>query len=116
MANPTATPRGSLKDHRTIKHAHTAAVVRHEVLVINSNVCVSVNAAIADADNAWITHGPVEFPKEASLVVAAGELIYWDASAEEADKTNTNTEAGIAREPSAASDTTVLVELHPNDE
>ncbi len=107
--------RDSLANARTLKLAHTAAVVVGEVIVSNGQVLVAINAAIADADNIYMYRGRVELPKEASLVVAVGDVLYWDATAEVATKTSTsNTKLGIAIEASAAPDTSVLAMLGEN--
>jgi len=109
-----ATPRGGVTENRTLKHAHSAALEATEVLVINGQVTVAVNDSAANADNVFIFAGPVEFDKEAGLAINAGDVVYWDDTAKEIDKTNTNVKAGICKEAAAAGDATVLVELMPN--
>lgn len=109
-----ANPQGGVREHRTLKLAHTADVEQYEVIVVNGQVLVATDAYAADEVGIYIFRGPVEFDKEAALAVAPGEVVYWDGTANEADKTDTNTKAGICKEASAAAATTVLVELLEN--
>ncbi len=106
--------RGGLDTLRTLKYAHSAAVEAGDVISVNGQILVACNAYDADELGAYVFRGPVEFPKEAALAIAPGEVCYYDTSAGEADKTNTNVKIGIARKAAAASDTTVLVELAEN--
>lgn len=109
-----AIPRGGVNQLRTLKLAHTAAVEAEEVIVSNGQVLVAVNAAEADAENTYIYRGPVEFPKEASLAVAVGDVCYWVAANHNINKTNTNVKTGICIEAALAADSVVLVELSEN--
>ena len=100
---------------KTLKHDHTAALVRHEVLVLNGNVVVAVNASLADVENAFVYRGKVEFPKLAALAIEPGEVVYWDDTNRECNKTSAgNTKCGICVEASEAADSVVLVALHEN--
>jgi len=110
----TATVRDGINQVKTLKLAHTAAVSAGDVIVNNGQVLVAVNDASASADNAYIYRGKIEVPKEANLAIAVGDVVYWDATNEVANKTNTNTKMGICVEASAASDTTVVVMLGEN--
>lgn len=107
--------RGGVNQVRTLKLAHTAAVTDGDVIVSGGQVLVAVNDADADADNTYVFRGPVEFPKEASLAVAAGEVVYWVAANGNVNKTATaNTKCGICTKAAAAADTVVLIELGEN--
>lgn len=110
-----ATIRSGLGTTRTLMLIHAAAVEIGEVIVSSGHALVAINAADADAENAYAFRGRVEFDKEANLEVNAGEKIYWDATNLVATKTaQANTLVGPAVENSAAADTTVLVELGEN--
>jgi len=109
-----AVARGGVTTNRTLKLAHSAAVEAGDVIVSNGQVLVAVAAAEADAENAFVFRGPVEFPKEAALAVAVGDVCYWDSAAGEADKTNTNVKTGICIEAAEAADDVVLIELGEN--
>ncbi len=100
---------------KTLKHAHTAALLRHEVLLLNGSIVIAVNASIADVDNAMVYRGKIEFPKLAALAIAPGEVCYWDDTNREVNKTSAaNTKVGICVEDAAASDSVVIVALHEN--
>ncbi len=53
-----------------------------------------------------------ELPKEAALAIDQGDQVYWDDSAGEIDKTDTNVAAGKAFAGAPAADATVLVKLN----
>jgi predicted RecA/RadA family phage recombinase len=68
---------------------------------------------IADGDNGDLAVTEVwALPKEAALAIDQGDQVYWDATAGEIDKTNTNIAAGKAFAAAAADDTTVAVKLN----
>lgn len=108
----TAIARGGVTKNRTLKLAHTAAVVAGEVIVSNNQTLVAVNAADADVATTYIFLGPVCFPKKAALAVVVGDVVYWDASPGEITKIGGDgTFCGICIEAALAADTTVEVEL-----
>ncbi|MBC8412939.1 DUF2190 family protein [bacterium] len=114
MAGETGTIREGIRV-RTLKHAHTAALVRHEILKIQGNVTIGVNASAANADNTFVYRGTVELPKQAGVAVAPGEIVYWDDTNRYANKTSAgNTKCGICIEDVAAGGTVVIVALNEN--
>ena len=107
--------RGGTNQVRTLRLAHTAAVAAGDVIVSNGQVLVAVNAAEANALNTYVFRGPVEFPKEAPLVIAAGDTCYWVAAAGNCNKTASgNTKLGICTEAAVSAATVVLIELGEN--
>lgn len=50
--------------------------------------------------------------KEAPLVITQGDQVYWDATNDNVDKTNTNIPCGKAYASAASADTTVQVLLN----
>lgn len=107
--------KGALAVMRTLKLAFTAAVEAGEVIVSGGLVLVAGNAYAADEEGVYIFRGPIEAPKEASLVVASTAVLYWDESAGCATTTATdNIKMGIARKAAGAADATVLIELAEN--
>ncbi len=110
----TAVLKGGLDSLRTLKLAHSAAVEDGEIITSAGHVLVACNDYAADEEGVYVFRGPVEFPKQASLAIAAGAVCYFDTSAEEVDTTDTNVMVGIAKKAAAAADTTVLVELAEN--
>lgn len=111
----TGTSRDSLQHIRTLKLAHTAAVAIDEIIVSNSLVLRALSAAAANTDNIYQYAGKLELPKEASLAIAIGAVVYWDATNGCITTTSTsNTQCGFCIEAAAAADTTVLIYLFPD--
>lgn len=69
---------------------------------------------IADGENGQLGTCEVwEVPKEAPLVIAQGELLYWNEAGSQFTTTSTaNTLAGFAFAAAASADTTVLIKLN----
>lgn len=111
----TGTSRDSLQHIRTLKLAHTAAVAIDEIIVSNSLVLRALSAAAANTANIYQYAGKLEMPKEASLVVSLGAVVYWDATNGCITTTSTgNTQCGFCIEAAAAADTTILIYLFPD--
>jgi len=51
----------------------------------------------------------VRAPKQAPLAIAVGEIVYYDTTGNEIDKTNTNVLVGSCVEDGASADTTIVV-------
>lgn len=110
-----ATVRSGLEGTRTLKYTNASAVADGDILVLNGQVLVAQGAWGAAAAGIYAFRGRVEFPKEASLAVAPGEVCYYVSAAGSCNKTASgNTMVGIAVEASATTDTTVTVELKEN--
>lgn len=119
MANEKATPRDGVNGLKTMKLAHTAAVLAGEIIEANSNILVAVSAAEANAANIYIYRGRVGFPKAVggSTAIAANTKVYWDVSAGVAttsSDTGTNKLIGTTVEAAGDSDAEVLVMLAEN--
>jgi predicted RecA/RadA family phage recombinase len=70
------------------------------------------NQASAQGDVAVIAlHGVYAVKKTAPLVINLGDKLYWDNTAKELNKTNTNTFVGYAYAAALSADTTVQVKL-----
>ena len=111
---PTGTPRGGVTTNRTLKLAHTAAVVKGEIIISNGLVLVAQAAYAQDVEGIYVFAGPVELPKKASLAVAVGDAVYFDASPGEIAKTAADgTLCGVCTEAALAAGTVVQVELIP---
>lgn len=107
--------RDSLVNVRTRKDTHGAAVSAGDIVVINGQVLVAVNAALINAENVYAYRGKVEAPKKAALALGSGSVVYWDAgNGVVTDVPDGNTKIGITLEPAAAADTTILVMLAEN--
>lgn len=109
-----ATARDSIENLRTVKYTHTAAVAVNEIIMVSGVVLIAVNAALANAANAYIYSGKVEMPKNNSLVISEFDQLYWDAADSELNKSPAgNTLLGFCLEPALSAATTVVIMLQP---
>jgi predicted RecA/RadA family phage recombinase len=114
-----AVPRDSVKNLRTLKLAHTAAVEAGEVIVDSGNILVAVNDADADEENIYIYRGRSAFPKASgvSTAIAANTKVYWDEAegvAKTDDEAAANALIGVTIEAATDDDTEVLVMQQEN--
>lgn len=90
-----------------------AAVAAGEVVNLTTMIGVATAAIPDGRQGALAVEGVLEFPKEAALAIAVGDACYWDDTAKEIDKTNTNVAAGKCVRAAADTDTKVWVKLAP---
>ena len=111
----TGNIRSDLAHIRTLKYTNSNAVADGDVVLINGHVCVATAAYAANAEGVYAFRARVELPKEAPLVIAVGDVVYWVAANSNVNKTSSaNTKAGICVEAAASADTTVLIEVMEN--
>jgi predicted RecA/RadA family phage recombinase len=111
----TGTSRDSLQHIRTLKLAHSAAVAIDEIIVSNGLVLRALSAALISTDNIYQYAGKIELPKEPSLAVGLGAIVYWDAGNGRITTTSTaNTQCGFCIEVALTTDTTILIYLFPD--
>jgi predicted RecA/RadA family phage recombinase len=96
----------------TWTNATGTAVVSGEVIVVGALVCVALGAIANGAVGELAIAEVWNLPKEAPLVIAQGDVVYWDDTNNNIDKTNTNVLAGKAFAAAASADTTVKVKLN----
>ena len=114
-----AIPRDSIRNMRTLKLAHSAAIESGDVIVDSGNTLIAVNNADADVENAYIYRGRSAFPKATgvSSAIAANTKVYWDVAegvAKTDDESGVNALIGITIEAATDDDTEVLVNQHEN--
>jgi predicted RecA/RadA family phage recombinase len=66
----------------------------------------------ANQPGAYIYFGAVRLAKETGVAFTKGDQLYWDATNNNLDKTNTNIPAGMAAEDALSGDTTAVVFLN----
>lgn len=99
-------------NRKTMKFAHTAALLATQIELLRTRVLVALNATAANAENVFVHEAEIEAPKEAPLVISAGDTLYWDNTAKVMTKTATaNTKCGVATEDAASADTVVQMHL-----
>jgi len=96
----------------TIDYTPGSDVAAGEVVVVATDlVGIARHAIAASAMGALTVKGVFRCAKEAPLVIALGDAVYWDAVNDNVDKTDTNSFMGTCVEAAASADTTVLVRL-----
>ena len=88
-----------------------SAIVGGTVFEGGGAIFVWLDDYAANAPGAYIWFGPVKLEKETSLVITKGDQLYWDATNDRIDKTNTNIPCGIAAQSELSAATTVIVLL-----
>jgi len=97
----------------TYTNATGSAIAAGDLVIIGQRVGVASVAIANGTSGAVAVSGVFEVPKEASLAVEQGDLLYCDATSGELDKTATaQTLAGYATAASATDTTTVQVKLN----
>lgn len=72
---------------------------------------VAVDAVKSGAAGEFRTTGVFELKKTSALAISVGDIIYWDNTAKEVNKTNTNLRIGVAVAAAANPSATVQVKL-----
>lgn len=111
-----ATGYDSLQNHRTLKLAHSAAVVAGEIIVSNNRVLIATNVVAISVDGVYVYYGGVNLPKKSGTAFTAlKDRVYWDESAEEiTDVAAGNIPCGYCARDAASSDTTIRIHLDQN--
>jgi len=101
------------KDYKEIQHEIAgAAVVAGEFDVVNDvNGFHLAIAAVGDESTLIVQAEKVKCPKQASLAINEGDVVYWDNTAKEIDKTNSNILAGFCVRRAAQADTHVVIDF-----
>ncbi len=99
---------------RSLKYTHTAALTAGDILLVGGWVLQAMNSTLANAENVFIYQGKMTWPKEASLAIAARDMVYWDNTNSVVTKTAVgNTPIGFCTDAALAADTTVTFQLIP---
>lgn len=101
-----------IAEGRAIDHTPGSAKSAGDVVVIANRCFIAVSDIAANALGAVYDEGVFDVTKQASLAIAEGASVFWDDSANEADKTTTNVAMGVAVKAAGASDSTVRVKLN----
>lgn len=89
-----------------------SAVVAGEVVVVGTLVGVALGDIAAAAEGELAIAEVWTLPKEAPLVISQGDLVYWDDTNNNIDKTNTNVLAGRCWKSAVSAATEVEVLLN----
>lgn len=72
---------------------------------------VATDAVKSGAAGAFRTEGVFELNKTSALAISVGDIVYWDNTAKEVDKTNTNLRIGVAVSAAVNPSASVQVKL-----
>jgi len=92
-------------------HTPGSDVSAGDVVVEGDSCYVAERDIAASALGALACAGIFKVAKQASLAISAGDSVYWDAAANEVDKTSSNVYFGKATEDADAADTHVYARL-----
>lgn len=95
----------------TIDYTATAAIAAGDVVSLGSRIGVAAGDIPAGAVGALSVEGVFEIDKTASLAIAVGDAVYFNAASKTVTKTNTDVPAGWAVAAAAAADTVVRVKI-----
>jgi predicted RecA/RadA family phage recombinase len=103
--------RNMLSDGEILTVTAPAAVSSGDLVIVGSIIGVAITDAADGAEVAIATCGVFSLTKEAPLVIAQGDTVYWDVSNANVDKTDTNTLLGVCTVSAVSAATTVAVKL-----
>lgn len=106
--------RGHIREGKTMPYTNGGSTTITSGTVVEFTGMVGVSLGdIAAGDQGELAVCEVwELAKEAPLVITQGDQVYWDATNDNVDKTNTNIPCGKAYASAASADTTVQVLLN----
>lgn len=94
-------------------HAHSAAVVSGQAILVGTELLVATGSFGADQEGEYLRAGVVSLPKVAAQVQAKGANIYWDDTAKNLTTTASgNTLAGKVDKAALSADTHVEILLN----
>jgi len=99
-------------ENMTWTNSTGSAVAAGDVVVVADMVCIALVDIADGAAGELSTENVWNMPKEAPLVIAQGDLVYWDVANSNIDKTDTNVPCGKAFAAAASTDTQVAVKLN----
>ena len=102
-----------VSDGNSIRHIAGAAITSGEVIEYADCVGVAAAAAAIGATVTVHVEGEFTLAKETGVAFTVGDKLYWDATNNNLDKTDTNIPAGICTEAAASGATTAKVKLVP---
>ena len=89
-----------------------SAVSAGDVVLVGNIVCIALGDIADGAEGELATEEVWTVTKAAPLVIAQGDLLYWDVADVNFNKTDTDNHlAGFAFEAAASDDTTVKIKL-----
>lgn len=94
-----------------IDYTPAIATAYHEVVPLTSKIGVALEPIAANTAGSVAITGVWEIAAATSLAIAVGDVVYYNATNSNIDKTNTGVPAGVAVTAKAAAGTTVRVKI-----
>ena len=94
-----------------IDYTSTNAITYMEVVPLTSRIGVALEEIAKNETGTVSLTGVYELPAASSLAISVGDLVYWNTSNNNIDKTDTGIPAGTAVSAKASAGTTVRVRI-----
>ncbi len=106
-------PKNMIEDGLTVDFTTAGAVALGEVLEFANSIGIALAAATGSGQVIAIAmEGVWELPKETGVAFTVGQKLYWDATNNRVDSTNTNIPCGLCWRPQASGDTVCRVKIN----
>lgn len=104
---------------RTLRLDLGAVTALHEVIIDKGNILIATDVYTDSEEGIFVYRGKVEFDKQASLAITAGQTVYWNlaglfATTDAVTNGVANTRIGICVKDVAGAGTVVEAILEPN--
>jgi predicted RecA/RadA family phage recombinase len=100
-------------DGETVNWTTTGAVALGDVIELPAMIGIALAAATGSGEVIPLAVvGVWQLTKETGIAIAIGDKVYWDATNDRVDKTNTNIPCGMAMSAQGSADTTVEVAIN----
>lgn len=105
---------GHIREGKTLTHTNSTGSTISKGTVVEFTAMIGVALGdIANGSSGEVAVSEVwQLAKEAPLVITQGDQLYWDATNDKVDKTDTNIPCGKAAASAASAATTVQVLLN----
>jgi predicted RecA/RadA family phage recombinase len=102
-----------IQDGKTMDFVTAGAVAADSVIEMVNSIGIALAAATASGQTIPVAmEGVVELPKETGIAFTQGQKVYWDATNDRVDATNTNIPCGLAWRAQASGDAVCWVKLN----
>lgn len=106
-------PKTMIQDGKTVDFTSLGAVALGEVLEFANSIGIALAAATGSGQVIPVAmEGVWELAKETGVAFTVGQKLYWDATNNRVDATNTNIPCGLAWRGQASGDTLCWVKIN----
>ncbi len=106
-------PRTLISDGKVFEFVTAGAVAVGDVLEFANSIGIALEAATGAGQTITVAmEGVWELAKETGVAFTVGQKLYWDATNNRVDATNTNIACGLAARAQASGDTVCRVKIN----